>query len=62
MKNKRLRDTHQLNKKMVIFKPEGCLNYIKPNRNLFLKDPFLSKGSLPESKGNDYDFRERYRI
>ena len=45
-----------------MFKPEDCLNYTKPNRKFFLKDPFLSEGPLQESKGNDNDFRERYRI
>jgi hypothetical protein len=62
MKDKRLRDLHQTDKKVIIFKPEDCLNYIKPSRKLFLKNPFHSEGPLPESKGNDHDFRERYRI
>lgn len=62
MKNKQLRVVHPTNKKLVLFRPEDCLNYIKPNRNLFLKNPFHSEEPLPESKGNENDFRERYRI
>jgi hypothetical protein len=62
MKNKRLRVIHPTNKKVVMIRPEDCLNYIKPNRKFILKDPFHSEGSLPESKGNDNDYRERYRI
>ena len=62
MKNKSLKDSHQLNKRKVLFKPEDCLNYVKPNRKFVLKDTFLSEGPLQESKGIDNDFRERYRI
>ncbi len=62
MRKKHLEIIQQTNKKVVMFKPEDCLNYIKPNRKFFLKDPFLSEGPLQESKGIDNDFRERYRI
>jgi hypothetical protein len=62
MKNKRLRVIRQTDKQGVIFRPEDCLNYIKPNRKTFLKNPFHSEDPLPESKGNDHDLRERYRI
>lgn len=62
MKTKRLRDLHQTKKKMAIVKPEDCLNYQNPNRRLFLRNPLLSQGPPPEARGNDHDFRERYRI
>ncbi len=62
MKNKQSKDTHQTKKKRIIFKLEDCLNYVKPNRKLFLKDPLLSEGPLQESIGINNDFRERYRI
>lgn len=61
MKNKRLKVIHQKNKKMVIFRPQDCLNYIKPNRNFFLKDSFHPGDLQSESKGNDDEMRERYR-
>jgi hypothetical protein len=62
MKNKRLRVIPPTNKKVPIFKPEDCLNYLEPNRRLFLRNSFLSEGPLPEAKNGDHDFRERYRI
>ena len=62
MKKKHLEIIQQTNKKVVIFKPLECLNYIKPNRKFFLEGPFLSQGPLQESKDIDNDFRERYRI
>jgi hypothetical protein len=60
MKNNRLKYTHD--KKKLIFKPEDCLNYIKPNQRIILRDPFLFKGPPLVAKDNDHDFRERYRI
>jgi hypothetical protein len=62
MKKKHLEVIQQINKKVVIFKPLECLNYIKPSRNAFLEDPFHSEAPLQESRGIDNDFRERYRI
>jgi hypothetical protein len=62
MKNQRSKDTRQTNKKKIIFKLEDCLNYVKPNRKFFLKDPSLSEGPPQNPKGIDNDFRERYRI
>jgi hypothetical protein len=62
MKNKPLKVVHQTNKKMVIFRPQDCLNYVEPNWKLFLKDFFHSEGLLPESKCHDNEMRERYRI
>ena len=64
MKKKELRVIRQTNKnkKVVLFKPQDCLNYTKPNRNLFLKDLFNAEDPSREGKSHDNDYRERYRI
>lgn len=62
MKKKQLKVIHPTIKDVAIYKPLECLNYIKPNLNYGPKGLSNFGFSLPGSKNNDEDMRERYRI